>query len=47
MGWVDVPQLCREVIATFSHKKRDDAVELRFDESSPQIVINADKNRII
>ena len=47
MGWVDVPQLCREVIAIFSHKKRDDAVELRFDESSPQIVINADKNRII
>ena len=47
MGRVDVPQLCREVIAIFSHKKRDDAVELRFDESSPQIVINADKNRII
>ena len=29
MGRVDVPQLCREVIATFSHKKRDTAVELR------------------
>ena len=47
MGWVDVPQLCREVIATFSHKKRDTAVELRFDENSPQIVIDADKNRIM
>lgn len=45
-GWVDVPQLCREVIATFSHKKHDGAVELRFDESSPQIMIDADKNRI-
>ena len=47
MGRVDVPQLCREVIATFSHKKRDSAVELRFDENSPQIVIDADKNRIV
>ena len=47
MGRVDVPQLCREVIATFSHKKRDTAVELRFDENSPQIVIDADKNRIV
>ena len=47
MGRVDVPQLCREVIATFSHKKRDNAVELRFDENSPQIVIDADKNRIV
>ena len=47
MGRVDVPQLCREVIATFSHKKRDTAVELRFDENSPQIVIDADKNRIM
>lgn len=46
-GWVDVPQLCREVIAIFSHKKHDGAVELRFDESSPQIVIDADKNRIM
>lgn len=46
-GWVDVPQLCREVIATFSHKKHDGAVELRFDESSPQIMIDADKNRIM
>ena len=44
---MDVPQLCREVIATFSHKKYDGAVELRFDESSPQIVIDADKNRIM
>ena len=47
MGRVDVPQPCREVIATFSHKKRDTAVELRFDENSPQIVIDADKNRIV
>ena len=47
MGRVDVLQLCREVIATFSHKKRDTAVELRFDENSPQIVIDADKNRIV
>ena len=47
MGRVDVPQLCREVIATFSYKKRDTAVELRFDENSPQIVIDADKNRIV
>ena len=47
MGRVDVPQLCREVIATFSYKKRDTAVELRFDENSPQIVIDADKNRIM
>lgn len=47
MGRVDVPQLCREVIATFSHKKRDSVVELRFDENSPQIVIDADKNRIM
>ncbi|MFR1551638.1 MAG: ATP-binding protein [Bacteroides xylanisolvens] len=47
MGRVDVPQLCREVIATFSHKKRDSAVELRFDENSPQIVIDADENRIV
>ena len=47
MGRVDVPQLCRGVIATFSHKKRDTAVELRFDENSPQIVIDADKNRIV
>ena len=46
-GWVDVPQLCREVMATFSHKKRDSVVELRFDENSPQIVIDADKNRIV
>lgn len=44
---VDLHQLCREVIATFSHKKHDEAVELRFDESSPQIVMDADKNRIV
>lgn len=45
--WVDVPQLCREVITTFSHKKHDGAVELRFDESLSQIVIDADNNRIM
>lgn len=43
---VDVHQLCREVITSFSHKAGDGAVELRFDESSPQIVIDGDKNRI-
>lgn len=45
--WVDVSQLCREVIATFSHKKHDKEVELRFDENSPQIVLRADKSRIV
>lgn len=44
---VDLHQLCKEVIATFLHKKHDEAVELRFDESSPQIVMDADKNRIV
>ncbi|NDV81280.1 ATP-binding protein [Bacteroides sp. 51] len=43
---LDVYQLCLEVINTFSHKTQNSAVELRFDESSPQLVINADKNRI-
>lgn len=43
---VDVPQLCREMITSFSHKNHDEAVELRFDENSPQIVIESDKNRI-
>lgn len=44
--WVDLPKLCREVINTFSHKSHDEAVELRFDENSPQIVLYGDKNRI-
>ncbi|WP_294141998.1 GAF domain-containing hybrid sensor histidine kinase/response regulator [uncultured Sanguibacteroides sp.] len=44
---VDVSRLCRELIATFSHKKQDGAVELRFDENSPEIMIVADKNRIL
>lgn len=43
---VDIYQLCRELITTFSHKATNGAVELRFDENSPQIVINGDKNRI-
>ena len=44
---VDVARLCREVISTCSHKKHDEAVVLRFDESSPQIMVDADKNRIM
>ena len=44
---VDLHQLCKEVIAAFLHKKHDEAVELRFDESSPHIVMDADKNRIV
>jgi len=44
---VDVYQLCQEVINTFSHKDHNEAVELRFDEDSPQVVIDADKNRIM
>ena len=44
---VDLPRLCREVISTCSHKKHEEAVVLRFDESSPQIMIDADKNRIM
>lgn len=43
---VDVRQLCQELINTFSHKTHNEMVELRFDENSPQVVINADKNRI-
>ena len=43
---IDVPQLCREIIASFSHKEHNEAVELRFDENAPQILINGDKNRI-
>ena len=43
---LDVYQLCQEVINTFSHKAHGGAVELRFDESSPQLLINGDKNRI-
>lgn len=44
---VDVARLCREVISTCSHKKHEEAVGLRFDESSPQIMVDADKNRIM
>lgn len=44
---VDIHRLCRELIVTFSHKKQGGAVELRFDESSPEIMIAADKNRIL
>lgn len=44
---VDVARLCREVISTCSHKKHEEAVVLRFDESSPQIMVDADKNRIM
>lgn len=43
---IDVPQLCREIITSFSHKEHNEAVELRFDENAPQILINGDKNRI-
>lgn len=46
LGWVDVHQLCREVIETCSQREHDEAVELRFDENSPQITIYGDKNRI-
>lgn len=45
-AWVDLPQLCREVITTFEQKNHNEAVELRFDESSPQLTIYSDKNRI-
>ena len=44
---VDLPRLCREVISTCSHKKHEEAVVLCFDESSPQIMVDADKNRIM
>ena len=44
---VDVLQLCREVIAHFLRKKNDEVVELCFDENSPQIMLNGDKNRIM
>lgn len=43
---VDVFQLCREIISSFLCKARDKAVELHFDESSPQIVIDGDKKLI-
>ena len=43
---LDVPQLCREVITSFSHKTRNGAVELLYDENSPQIMIDGDKHRI-
>lgn len=45
-AWVELPQLCREVITTFEQKNTNEAVELRFDESSPQLTIYSDKNRI-
>lgn len=45
-AWVELPQLCREVITTFEQKNTNEAVELRFDESSPQLAIYSDKNRI-
>lgn len=45
-AWVELPQLCREVITTFEQKNTNEAVELRFDESSPQLSIYSDKNRI-
>jgi len=44
---VDVFKLCQEVFTTFARKNHDEAVELRFDENSPQIMINGDKNRIM
>jgi len=44
---VDIYQLCKEVINTFSHKDHNETVELRFDENSPQVIMNADKNRIM
>ena len=44
---LDAHQLCQEVINIFSHKSHNTAVELKFDNNSPQIVINGDKNRII
>lgn len=43
---LDVPQLCREVITSFSHKTHNGAVELLYDENSPQIMIDGDKHRI-
>ena len=45
-AWLDVSQLCQEIITTFSHKTYEGAVELRFDENSPQIMINGDRSRI-
>ena len=45
-AWVELPQLCREVITTFEQKNTNEAVELRFDESSPQLAIYSDENRI-
>lgn len=43
---VDVFMLCREVINTFLCKTRDRVVELRFDENSPQVVIDGDEKLI-
>ena len=47
MTSVDIFRLCQEVIANFLPKTRSEKVLLCFDENSPQIVINADKNRVI
>ena len=47
MTSVDIFRLCQEVIANFLPKTRSEKVLLCFDENSPQIVIDADKNRIV
>ena len=47
MTSVDIFRLCQEVIANFLPKTRSEKVLLCFDENSPQIVINADKKRVI
>ena len=43
--WVNIYQICQEVIQTFSHKTHK-AIELRFDKDSPLITVYGDKNRI-
>ncbi len=43
---VDVHQLCREVIQSFSIKATE-AIELRFDEDTPRVILEGDKNRIM
>lgn len=43
---VDLFQLCREIISTFLSFPRDGAVELYFDENSPQVVVNGDRKLI-
>ena len=47
MKSVDIFRLCQEVIANFLLKTRNEKVLLCFDENSPQIAIDADKNRIV